>query len=731
MIRLLLALIGVLLQQVLLGQAASIVIDGCFDDWGPSLTSFTDSPGSVSGVDILSLQVSNDDEHLFLKLVVDTELDLIDGEVPHDLYIQIDTDNDPTTGFSLQGGTFGSELGIHLMARSAFYNVQPFSTVDLHDIGYKQGPTVTSDTFEIALDRSAVPDGLNPLFPSSTIRILVREAGGDEMPDTGSSFSYTFDNTSIPISPITLDAPLSSDLRTVVLNTENDGLLDAARLASFERMLKSLDPEVIGFSECYSTTASDVKSLLDAWIPLGTVDGWFVLKDDFELITASRWPMIDSWPMVTRQFPVLLDLPISMGTDLLFTNAHLSCCSNNSGRQDQVDEYAAFILDAKTPGGLVDIPFGTPMIYGGDLNLVGWEQQLNTLLTGDIQDVATWGVGGYLDWDNTDLTDSKARLTHEALTYTWENLGSSYPPGRLDFLIYSDAVLNLDKAFVLNTQSLPASDLAFYGLASSDSPNASDHMPVVCDFSMLEPYVEVAVKAFLQGPYDGVSMDDDLRLASVIPLLEPYSAAGFDHVGGGGESTTSAALGVAGPDAIVDWVLVSLRDKADGSVVLGTRSALIQRDGDIVDIDGSSPVRFDLPPDDYYVSVQHRNHLGTMTNGVITLTSTPAAIDFTNGSSAVFGTEPLVDVAGTWCMCAGNVVADDQISYLGSANDRDAVLMAIGGSVPTNTVSNSYSQADLNMDGVIKYTGANNDRDIILLNIGGAVPTATRSEQLP
>jgi len=37
----------------------------------------------------------------------------------------------------------------------------------------------------------------------------------------------------------------------------------------------------------------------------------------------------------------------------------------------------------------------------------------------------------------------------------------------------------------------------------------------------------------------------------------------------------------------------------------------------------------------------------------------------------------------------------------------------------------------VNMTGQVKYTGAANDRDPILVNIGGTVPTTTRLEQLP
>jgi len=35
------------------------------------------------------------------------------------------------------------------------------------------------------------------------------------------------------------------------------------------------------------------------------------------------------------------------------------------------------------------------------------------------------------------------------------------------------------------------------------------------------------------------------------------------------------------------------------------------------------------------------------------------------------------------------------------------------------------------MDGTVKYTGAGNDRDVILVNIGGTVATNVRTDQLP
>ncbi|MBK8338859.1 MAG: hypothetical protein IPK99_02065 [Flavobacteriales bacterium] len=73
---------------------------------------------------------------------------------------------------------------------------------------------------------------------------------------------------------------------------------------------------------------------------------------------------------------------------------------------------------------------------------------------------------------------------------------------------------------------------------------------------------------------------------------------------------------------------------------------------------------------------------------------------------------------------------DASLKYAGGSNDRDPILVAIGGVVPTATV-NGYLPTDVTLDGVVKYAGSNNDRDPILINIGGAVPTSTRAQQLP
>ncbi len=243
----------------------------------------------------------------------------------------------------------------------------------------------------------------------------------------------------------------------------------------------------------------------------------------------------------------------------------------------------------------------------------------------------------------------------------------------------------------------------------------------------------VRVRAMLDGPYDPILhlMHDSLRVHSYIPTLEPFTAAGFTQVAANtGQVPASGVLNFSGNNAIVDWVLLELRSALAPSQILQTRTALIQRDGDIVALDGTSPVTFSGVAGSYRIAARQRNHLGVMTATSVMLSTSILNIDLTNGSTATYGTNALKNVNGTMVMWAGNTARDVLIKYTGSANDRDPILVRIGGTIPTNTVSGYFAE-DVNMDAKVKYTGAANDRDPVLVNIGGTVPTNTLSEQLP
>lgn len=246
--------------------------------------------------------------------------------------------------------------------------------------------------------------------------------------------------------------------------------------------------------------------------------------------------------------------------------------------------------------------------------------------------------------------------------------------------------------------------------------------------------VLVSPKVFLQGPYSSGLMGDALRSNALLPTMEPYSGiSNFTHKNGGGAETCQASVfNTTGNDAIVDWVFVELRDANAPANVLYTRSALVQRDGDVVDMNGVSPVNFEQAvAGDYYVAVRHRNHLGVMTAAATALTRSTIGIDFTSSATSTYGTNAQKDLgSGVMGLWAGDATANGIVKYTGSANDRALILSRIGGTDVTNLVNGYYSE-DVSMDGTIKYTGSQNDRAIILANIGGQDVTLTRLQQLP
>jgi hypothetical protein len=247
--------------------------------------------------------------------------------------------------------------------------------------------------------------------------------------------------------------------------------------------------------------------------------------------------------------------------------------------------------------------------------------------------------------------------------------------------------------------------------------------------------VIVSAKAFLQGPYDINSgqMTDKLRVDSLLPVYEPYAEVGLTPVNNSRpEAAIEGIFNYVGSTAITDWVWLELRSSQDSTKVVATRSALIRRDGNIVDVDGTSPVLFqNVPPDNYYVALRHRNHLGVMTAETVALNRTFCnTIDFTSPSTATWGTNAQKDLNGVMVMWAGDVNGDGMVRYNGASNDKTSILTLVNVATPNNA-QEGYYREDINLNGSVRYNGASNDKVIILGNVGLKTPNNVIVEQLP
>lgn len=230
--------------------------------------------------------------------------------------------------------------------------------------------------------------------------------------------------------------------------------------------------------------------------------------------------------------------------------------------------------------------------------------------------------------------------------------------------------------------------------------------------------VRLQLKAFLEGPYktaNGLMLDGlttrSPSFSSLIPTTEPFTTlaltvTGFiHHGGGGGETTTNAVLQATGNNAIVDWVFIELRAKNNPKTVLYTRSALIQRDGDVVDVDGTSPVLFaTASSDNYYIALKHRNHLGFRPLSTVALSATPTTLDFTNNSLTFYGSRPALKqlTTGIYGMYAGDA---DHNGIINSV-DKNSFWRLQNGTI-------SYLSADFDLNGLVNAIDKN---DFWLIN---------------
>ena len=244
-------------------------------------------------------------------------------------------------------------------------------------------------------------------------------------------------------------------------------------------------------------------------------------------------------------------------------------------------------------------------------------------------------------------------------------------------------------------------------------------------------------------------MRADLRMSpftglDYIPDTEPYTAhPKFTHIGGGGGENLpkiSPLWTEVGDKAIVDWVFIELRDKTDATQVVATKSALLLRNGDIIDVNGSTCLSFpSLPPDEYHVAVRHRNHLGAMTADVFNISS-GITVDFTNPSLSCWDygfmpgigdytgmsrkTGPMsAHWSGYTALYMGNVDGNDQIKYAAPNDDQSPMFLEVLLSAANTAFVSNYNDAfgyligDVDLNSKVKYSAPNDDQSFVFIQL--------------
>ncbi len=349
---------------------------------------------------------------------------------------------------------------------------------------------------------------------------------------------------------------------------------------------------------------------------------------------------------------------------------------------------------------------------------------ITTLTNTDLSVLYQGGSGDGFAYNSVDVT-----------TLTNTDLSVLYQGGAGDGFAYN----SIDVTTLTNTDL----SVLFQGGSGDGFATLSADPIVLDDF----PRIKLAIKVILQGaalhPNAGETnlMRDDLRQNNLLPTTSPYGdgivcdASVFNTGGSDGTGTVS--------DDIVDWVLVELRNNLNPSSVVTSKSALLQRDGDVVDIDGKSPLVIPFTPGDYYVAVKHRNHLGVMTANSATLSQVTRDANFLSSSFNTFGTNARVPIGnGKLALWCGDVNSNGNSQFSGANNDSNSIKDHVIAD-PLNILgfitysSSGYLNSDVDLNGVARFSGTQNDsnliKDNVLIhpnNILG-LSTFTITEQIP
>jgi endonuclease/exonuclease/phosphatase family metal-dependent hydrolase len=272
----------------------------------------------------------------------------------------------------------------------------------------------------------------------------------------------------------------------------------AGRPSQFARVVRAVSPDVLCLQEIRADAAR-LARMIGAAVPLGSGGTWHAYQGGVDNAIVSRYELAARNTTVARggirprgHVTALIQIPGGRGAaGLYLVCAHFQSSNQPqhvAARQHHADAIVGEIRDAKAGRGPVPLAARTPFVILGDLNAVpGLTGFLDGLLAGRLTQETDVTAAGF-DWDGSGITD--AHPSHNGSgpeTYTWRNDSDQFAPSALDRVLYSDSVLRVRNAFVLDTTTMTAADLDRSGMRAADvmrdpAAGVHDHLPIVVDF---------------------------------------------------------------------------------------------------------------------------------------------------------------------------------------------------------------------------------------------------------
>jgi hypothetical protein len=298
------------------------------------------------------------------------------------------------------------------------------------------------------------------------------------------------------------------------------------------------------------------------------------------------------------------------------------------------------------------------------------------------EDITPWSSFSVYFNHNIYSTNGTWRLHNSALTFAqWQSAGYDSVSKCVDPMFTNYAAGD----YSLQSGSPAINIGAFVGLSTDikGTPVPAAYPDLGAYQHQISQSISANIKIFLEGPFLNGTMSTYLITHNMIPLSQPFNSSPWSYLG----SESVAKI----PSNIVDWILVELRSTTSGYAVVARRAAFLKNDGTIVDVDGSSALKFNnINYGNYYIVIKYINSIETWSkSGGVSFTTSTVSYDFTSAQSQAYGNN-LVLKGTKWCVYSGDINQD------GIVDSGDMLSIDNDNSKYTYHVVN-----DLNEDGVV------------------------------
>lgn len=496
----------------------TIVLDGQFEDWEsvPVLLEDAAEPGS-SEMDFRTLKVSYDADWVYLYVDMGHANDL--SYLEETAFLLLDVDGNSATG-QQQYGMDGVDARIQFSAYHPFSRgkrglamqvaTTPSDSLErrsMYAIGFDKMPSYASSEYEMRLRRKTPIDGLPPVLDGTafSLKWIYEHDDGRLLDETDVAW-VNFDETvqiTAPEADYTIAKRDPSLIRFTLLNASVRRIFDDR--APYQRIVRALNPDIIAITEVMPDTTTEAFQAYFAETLGGEPSDWHVAYPDpggfLKRPLISRYPLepvpvFDSLMhmegirdtlaahgytelprrvegYLSRQMPVTGKIIQLDGKRMLFLALGLIFAGGADGPEEVIRQIETIRI-SRIIQQLVDEGAIDGVIAGTDLNLYGTKQPLLNIVAG-------------ADMDKTDLAVAPALHLDGKSKMNWFSpFKDTFVPAVLDHLLYSDAVVNMDRSFLLDTALLPGAVLQEHGLQAGDLEASMDHYPLVFDFWLNE-----------------------------------------------------------------------------------------------------------------------------------------------------------------------------------------------------------------------------------------------------